>query len=265
MTPAPEPAAGGTAICLIARTNSTRLPRKVLQPVGDATLIELLMRRLAQSRLARSVVLCTSTHPDDAVLLELARANGIEALAGSEDEPLDRLLDAARLTGATSVVRVTGDDPLIDGALCDRLIELHERVGADYTRVEGVPLGLSPEVMRVDALVRCRETLPAGQSEYLTVFMFDPDRYRCAVLGWPEDLSDYSLTVDYPADYERLLGIVRDTDGSIPAILDHVRGDATCRISREELLKMPGGTRRTYGAFRAWMEERAGRSHLEAA
>ena len=256
---------GKTVICLVARTNSTRLPRKVLQPVGDATLVELLMRRLLESRLAHAVVLCTSTHPDDAVLLELARANGVGAYAGSEDEPLERLLDVARLTGATSVVRVTGDDPLIDGALCDRLIELHERVAADYTRVEGVPLGLAPEVLRVEALARCRALMPAGQSEYLTVFMFDPDRFRCAVLAWPEDLSDYSLTVDYPADYERLLAVLRETDGSIPAILAHVRADATCRISRDEQLKMPGGKRLTYGEFRAWMEERAGRSHLEAA
>jgi len=254
-----------TAICLIARTNSTRLPRKVLQPVGDVTLIELLMHRLATSQRAAAVILCTSTHPDDAVLLELARANGITALAGSEDEPLDRLLDAARLAGADSVVRVTGDDPLINGALCDRLIELHERVGADYTRIEGVPLGLSPEAMRVDALERCRVTMPAGQSEYLTVFMFDPDAYRCAVLDWQEDLSDYTLTVDYPADYERLLSIVRDTDGTIPAILDHVRHDPACRISRDEQLKMPDGRRMSYGEFRSWMQERAGRSHLEAA
>jgi spore coat polysaccharide biosynthesis protein SpsF (cytidylyltransferase family) len=254
-----------TVICLIARTGSTRLPRKVLQPVGGGTLIELAMRRLAQSERAHAVYLCTSTHSDDAVLLELAERTGVGAYAGSEDEPLGRLLDVARLTGATSVVRVTGDDPLIDGALCDRLIELHERTGADYTRIEGVPLGLSPEALRVDALERCRETMPAGQSEYLTVFMFDPARFRCAVLVWPEDLSDYSLTVDYPADYERLLSLLRETDGSVPAILGHIRADSTCRISRDEQLKMPGGRRMTYGEFRGWMEERASRSHQEAA
>src|SRR5205823_4198539 len=75
--------------------------------------LEHLFDRLKLSKRASAVVLCTSTHPDDTVLAELAEKNGMPWFRGSEDDVLKRFLDAATREGADVIARVTGDDVLI--------------------------------------------------------------------------------------------------------------------------------------------------------
>ena len=74
------------AILIAVRMKSTRLPKKALKMVEDQTVTEHLIDRMKSCRKADKVILCTSTHPDDKVLLEIAEKKGIPAIAGSEDE-----------------------------------------------------------------------------------------------------------------------------------------------------------------------------------
>jgi len=79
-----------------------------------------------------------------------------------------------------------------------------------------VPIGLGAEVMDYDALSHCYATLDPGKSEYLMLYMFRPETYRCQVVLPESGLEgpDFSLTVDTPEDLERS-GDVRPTAGGL--------------------------------------------------
>lgn len=62
-----------TAIFLSIRDKATRLPKKVLLPIKGKTVTEHLIDRLKLAKLPDLIVLCTSTHPDDKVLVDIAK------------------------------------------------------------------------------------------------------------------------------------------------------------------------------------------------
>ena len=102
-------------IVLQARTTSTRLPAKVLLPVGGMPLAILCARRLGSS--GREVVLATSDTPSDDVLASIAEANAIRVHRGSLDDVLTRFLDCtADLADEDLIVRATADNAVPDGA-----------------------------------------------------------------------------------------------------------------------------------------------------
>src|SRR4029450_10017399 len=93
---------------------SARFPGKAMVPLAGRPLIQVLLERIAMVPELDSVALATSTRPENRVLVEVARALGIPAFQGEEDDVLKRYIDCARTMDADHVVRVTGDNPLTD-------------------------------------------------------------------------------------------------------------------------------------------------------
>ncbi len=102
-----------------ARMGSTRLPNKVMKPVGGVPMIELLLSRLSASREIDRIVVATSTDEHNKPLVEYVRYLGYACEQGSENDVLDRYAEAAKVHGADVVVRITGDCPLVDPELVD--------------------------------------------------------------------------------------------------------------------------------------------------
>ena len=88
-----------------ARLGSTRLPNKVLAPIGDAPLIEFLLRRLSKSKQVSQIVLATSTSQVNDQLAVVVENLGYQVVRGSENDVLQRYVDAARATDAASTYR----------------------------------------------------------------------------------------------------------------------------------------------------------------
>src|SRR5689334_19239907 len=101
---------------------ATRFPNKVLKPICGRPMIELLLERLARARELQQIVLATTTDARNAPLVAHVRALGYHVFQGSENDVLDRYYRAAVEVGADVVVRVTGDCPLIDPGLLDRVV-----------------------------------------------------------------------------------------------------------------------------------------------
>ncbi|MCA9179907.1 MAG: hypothetical protein KDA51_00600, partial [Planctomycetales bacterium] len=68
-----------TAIFISVRNKARRLPGKVLHHIRGRSVIEHIIDRVRRSRWADEVILTTSTHADDKVLVEVAESNGIAA------------------------------------------------------------------------------------------------------------------------------------------------------------------------------------------
>lgn len=192
-----------------ARMSSTRLPGKVMQALAGKPMIEILLDRLARSRLIDQIMLATATNAANDPLARHVEAMGYAIWRGSEEDVLARFHDAARSAHADIVVRITGDCPLIDPDLVDAVIQHLLDTGADYatnTLPPTFPDGLDVEAFTFAALERAiAETDAAHDHEHVTPYLRNNDQFNRVNIANREDLSDWRWTVDEAAD----LAVVR--------------------------------------------------------
>ena len=252
--------------CLVARVHSRRLPRKSLRPIAGIPLLERLAARIRRAESVDRVVICTSTHPDDSILLDAAADWGVEAFAGSENDVLSRLIAAGRAHDASLLVRVTGDNVLTDAPSIDPLVERVVHEGSDYARVVDMPLGATPEVMTLPFLLRLhREVEDPAASEYLLFEAFRPERYRCSVVRASPEVRrpGYALTVDTPQDLDRMERLFRALPGDVagPSLADACRfldDDPDYHgIPADAPIKLPQGQVWTFSEYLAWHDAQA--------
>lgn len=187
-----------------ARMGSTRFPGKVMRTIGGVPMINLLLERLSKSRLIDQIVLATTDHAINEGLAEHVAQLGYEVFRGSEHDVLDRYRNAARRVRADVVVRITGDCPLIDSTVVDRVISVMLNEGADLasnTNPPTFPDGLDVSVFTAGALERAWEaaTRPYDR-EHVTPFISSSGQFRTVNVAHDEDLSAVRLTVDEPED-----------------------------------------------------------------
>jgi len=199
------------AILIQARVKSMRLPRKALCYIEDKLLIEHVIERLKRAKIPDEILICTSTHPDDQVLVEIAEKNKIGWFTGSEEDVLDRFIQAAKKNKADVVVRASGENPLIDPLYLDRAVQEHLELGAKYTSVKGLPPGVRVEVIDVLALKKAHKLADNPQkSEYMT-FYFRSDFFKVHFIEAEKRFKrpHFRLTVDTPEDLELMCEIYK--------------------------------------------------------
>lgn len=195
-----------TVAIVQARMGSTRLPNKVMKPIGGMPMIELLLARLACATEVDEIVVATSEDVRNQPLADHVEAKGYRCFRGSENDVLDRYLQAAKAASADIVVRITGDCPLIDPILVDEVIRRFKAGGVDYNSnisPPSYPDGLDTEVFTFAALERAaREANEAFHREHVTPYLREAGQFRQAQMQNDEDLSALRWTVDEPADFE---------------------------------------------------------------
>ena len=197
---------------LQARVSSRRLPGKVLKPILGRPMLERLIERLRRSRRMDKVVFSTSSDASDDAIAALCQSLAVECFRGSLDDVLDRFYQAADRHSAGNVVRLTGDCPLADPTVVDRLIELHAAGGYDYTSntlTRSYPDGLDAEVTQMRCLEAAwREARLPSEREHVTPFIYrHPERFHLGNLAQPTDLSHLRWVVDEPADFAFIAAI----------------------------------------------------------
>ena len=89
-----------TAIIVQARMSSTRLPGKVLLPLGGEPMLARLIERLRRVQRGDAIVIATTTNSADDAIADLCRRLGVPCHRGSEHDVLARYADAARDDGS---------------------------------------------------------------------------------------------------------------------------------------------------------------------
>lgn len=207
--------------CIIARTVSTRLPLKVLRDLKPAvSMIDFLINRIKSVKEIDEIYLCTSIESVDDIMLDVAERNQIKLYRGSTDAVIERMLDVAKIETADILLRITGDNPFASIEYLPEQLKLLKEEQLDYVRVVDVPIGATIEVMTTDALVKCYGQMDPDVSEYLMLFIFEPDNFKCGIIKvLAKDYSDCSVTVDTPDDLKRTVGIINRIDKPINEIL----------------------------------------------
>jgi glutamate-1-semialdehyde 2,1-aminomutase len=194
-----------TLAIIQARMGSTRLPNKVMKPIQGAPMIELLISRLAKAKEVDKIIVATSVDPRNLPLVAHVRQLGYACEQGSENDVLDRYLQAARVHQADVVVRITGDCPLVDAALVDDCIRRFKAAGVDYlsnSSPPSYPDGLDIEVFTFKALEKAsQETSKPFDREHVTPYLREPGRFKIGAMQHSQDLSALRWTVDEPRDF----------------------------------------------------------------
>ena len=188
-----------------ARIGSIRLPGKVMMKIGQTPMIELLLGRLSNSRHIDQIVLATSDNKNNTSLVNHVESLGYEVFIGSEEDVLDRYYHAARLFKADTIVRVTGDCPLIDCHLVDEVISGFVNTNAEYAsnrEPSTYPDGLDVEVISIKLLEEAhKKAKKYFQREHVTPYAIESDVYKKFYLKNSEDLSAERWTVDELEDF----------------------------------------------------------------
>jgi spore coat polysaccharide biosynthesis protein SpsF (cytidylyltransferase family) len=198
-----------TTLALVqARTSSSRLPGKVLADIAGRPMILRVVERVRATPCIDQTMVVTSDRPDDDPLAALLAAFDVPCFRGSLDDVLDRFYTAARQVGGDTIVRITGDCPLIDPLVIERVVGAHFASGADYTTNTlryTYPDGLDVEVFSFAALERAhREARKPSEREHVTPYLRNAERFRIQNVEHTPDLSPRRLQwcVDTADDLE---------------------------------------------------------------
>ena len=189
-----------------ARMGSTRLPNKVMKPIGGIPIIELLLTRLVRAKEVDQIIVATSVDERNLPLVGHIRKLGYTCEQGSENDVLDRYVQASKKHQADVVVRITGDCPLVDPDLVDEVIRCFKAANVDYfsnTNPPTYPDGLDIEVFTFKALEQASQKTSAPfDREHVTPYLRKPGKFKTAAMQHSQDLSALRWTVDEAADFE---------------------------------------------------------------
>lgn len=160
---------------LQARTNSTRLPGKVLLPINGLPIVVLAAKRAANT--GRQLIVATSIETSDDSLAAIVEGHGLTCFRGSLNNTLDRVVSAlSTFDDQTIVFRLTADNLFPDGALLDEIENDFLDRNLDYLccngAPSGLPYGMSAEVTRLGHLREAaRESVLAYDQEHVTPYV----------------------------------------------------------------------------------------------
>lgn len=191
---------------LQARMSSSRLPGKVLKHIHGKPILSYEINRIKQSHKIDKLVLATSINPEDDALEQLAASEGIECYRGDLHHVLQRFYDCSIHYQAHTIVRLTGDCPLIDPTIIDDVIRLYSLENADYasnTIERTYPDGLDVEVFSFEALEKAfLNARIESDKEHVTRYIYThPDDFQIVQLKNDIDYSYIRWTLDNIDDF----------------------------------------------------------------
>jgi len=209
-----------------ARTGSTRLPGKVMLPLGERTVLEQMIVRVMRARLLDEVVVATTTLPEDACIVEVATSLSVPCFRGHPTDLLDRHVNAAAATDARHVVKIPSDCPLIDPSAIDAVLLAylggHGRVDyASNLHPATYPDGNDVEVISLRALEQAwHEATSPSDREHTTPFIWSrPERFRMVNVRWDggrNAASTHRYVLDYPEDHAVIQAIFDALHQAVP-------------------------------------------------
>ena len=192
-----------------ARLGSSRFPGKVLQKIGDKSVIEIIVKRLKKSKQIGEVIVATTNSNVDKKLVSFLKKKKIKVFTGSELNVLSRYYYAAKNNSANYVVRVCGDCPFIDSKLLDEMVTKIKLRKYDYVSNINPPTypdGLDLEVFTFNKLNEAfKKAKNSYDREHVTPYIIrNSKKYNFKL---KKDFSSFRLTLDEPIDLKVLKNV----------------------------------------------------------
>jgi len=192
--------------------NSSRLPGKALVDIAGKPNLWHLNDRLSHSKLVDKIVVSTSSEKSCDPIYDFCNKENIDCFRGSEEDLLDRLYQTAKKYNADTVVRVTGDCPLVDPTIVDKVIEFYNTNEYDFVannHISSYPHGLDVEVFSFKSLEKAWNQVSDKKLRALAVFCLYHNNKdnKIGNVKCDKNLSNIRITLDYNEDLKLIRAI----------------------------------------------------------
>ena len=199
-------------ILVQARTSSKRFPRKILHEIQGKPLILHVIEKLKKSNFKNEIVVSTSIKKSDNELVALLKKNKIKFYRGNLKNVAERLLKTALKQKKNYFVRVSGDSPVIDTNILDRMIRIHNRKSyKNYDIITNVfpktfPKGMSFEIIKRQIIINNLKFMSDSDKEHVTQYFYNNSSlFRIKNLfNFDEKKYKVDLTVDKKIDLKKI-------------------------------------------------------------
>jgi spore coat polysaccharide biosynthesis protein SpsF len=189
-----------------ARMGSTRLPGKVMKELQGKSVLQHVIDRVSKVNALNEIIIATTKHPIDDVIVDEALKAGATVYRGSEEDVLSRYYEAALESHADIIIRITSDCPLIDPILLSEILEFYRHNKYDYvsnTLRRTYPRGLDVEVFSFSSLKKaCDEAQHSEYREHVTPYIYNnSETFKIHDFSSRENFSQYRWTLDTIEDW----------------------------------------------------------------
>jgi glutamate-1-semialdehyde 2,1-aminomutase len=190
---------------------SSRLPGKVMKKISGKPCITFLLNRLTKAKKLDDIIVATSINIENKQLIKHVVDSGFKVYVGSEHDVLERFFLASQNYKSFNIIRITGDCPLVDPRLLDKMIEKFEINDYDYLSnifPRSYPKGLDIEIFTYDSLKKAhKESSKDYEREHVTPYMRESGKFKVGNYENFVNNSNYRLTVDWPEDFQLISDI----------------------------------------------------------
>lgn len=189
------------AVIIQVRTDSSRLPKKVLMKIQGKPMLWHIIQRCKTLKIP--VIVATTTRSIDDPIIKIAKECNVLYFRGSTKDALNRFYQAAKKYSVDIIIRATGDNPLVDPRLALKILNLLKSGKADYAVLDkNYPEGLSVEGFTFNALQEAwKHTKKMDEREHISPYIKNSkDKFRVKFIQSKKNLCHFKFTVDYAKD-----------------------------------------------------------------
>lgn len=194
----------------VCRYNSSRLPGKILKPLGELPILQHIYNKLALVVPKDTIYVTTSVESTDDIIEEYCKEHNINCYRGSLENLANRFLSAGKDLGFDFITRINGDAPFINMNMYANMLVACRTDKYDFiTNVDKrtFPVGMSAETLRTSFYDSIQDRIQADPFfyEHVTSFLYaNPEigkRHNIYNTRYPE-LTEMRLAVDTQEDYD---------------------------------------------------------------
>jgi len=199
-------------IIIQARTNSQRFPKKVLYKLENKPIIFHVLDRLKKSKFKNNLIVATSDKSSDDRLVQLLKKKKIKIYRGNLKNVSERLYETALKLKEKYFVRVSGDSPVIDVKILDKLIEIFKKKKySNYDIITNVfpktfPKGMSFEIIKREIISKNMKFMTENEKEHVTKYFYkNSAKFKIKNLeNYNKKKYNLDLTLDKKIDLKRI-------------------------------------------------------------
>ena len=204
-----------------ARMGSTRLPNKILLNYKKVTPLNILIKRLKNSKYIDEIFIATTRNKADKKIVNFCKKNSLKYFRGSTNNVLSRYHHTAKKFRIENIIRVTSDCPLVDYRIIDQMIKIYKKKKIDYLAntyplPTKYPDGMDIEIFSKKTLQKSYNNafLPS-EKEHVTPYMWKYNKFKIYKKTYQKDLSKYRFCIDYPKDFKLLCSLINNFKSKI--------------------------------------------------
>jgi len=206
-------------ICIIqARTNSQRLPKKVLKKIGNVSILQRIISSLKKIKQIKKLVIATTKNRSDLKIIQISKKNKINYFQGDERNVASRYYEILKKTKYKYFLRLNGDSPFLDYKIINKLISIKKKK-SDYDIITNVfkrtfPKGQSVEIIKTNTFLNNFKKLKSHSDlEHVTSFFYKNfKKFKIYNHKNKINFSKINLSVDTKEDLYKVKKIFKETN-----------------------------------------------------